>query len=230
MPQETKLYPMVASFAASHFGLWLVKQRLGTQLGNMDVVGIREARGDFSSTGELFAIEVKEEGSRFLASIGQALAYTVYVHYPYLAVRLRRRRAFSQEEKDIAARFGVGLIAIRSRGCTLVSTARRFAPEDRHVLQLYSRLSVFRCSQCGGVFKEENVVSVNQPGPIDLATDPHYRGTLRKAVLKRRHVQYWVYELAQQRSDPRAYVYDRRFLCRDCVSLLASIIDMPRGA
>ncbi len=230
MPKEASLYPRVANYARRQFGLWLVKQRVGTRLGTVDVVGVHEAGGDFTSAGELFAIEVKEEGARFLASLGQALAYTVYVHYPYLAVRMRRHRRFTQEEKDTAARFGVGLISVRARRCTLISTARRFSPEDRHLLHMYSRLSVFRCSLCGGVFKENNVIGINQQGPIDISAHEAYAGGLRKAILKRRHARYWVYELARQRREPRAYVYDRRYICKDCSSLFASIIPRSPGA
>jgi len=230
VPKEANLYARVGRFARTQFGLWLVKHKVGTRLGNIDVVGVHEAGSHFSSSGELFAIEVKEEGARFLASVGQALAYTVYVHYPYLAVRMRRRRAFSQEEKDAAAGFGVGLIAVGSRRCTLISTARRFEPEDRHVLHMYSRLAVFRCSLCGSVFKESEVVGINQPGAIDIPSDPTYAGAFRKAIVKRKHVRYWVYELARQRKESGSYVFDRRYICRDCSSIFASLIPKLPGA
>jgi hypothetical protein len=62
---------------------------------------------------------------------------------------------------------------------------------------------------------------------IDISEGPGYRGFFDKAIKTRKNLRYWLYELADARGDKRTYTYDRRYLCKDCVSLFGSLL--PRG-
>ena len=115
--------------------------RFGTRLGKIDVVGLLDVPGDLGETAsEIVAIEVKEERAAFLTSAGQALAYSIYAHNCYLAVRKRYKRQFDPQERRVAAHFGIGLIALDSMGCKVVLTSKRFPREDRNVLQILTLL------------------------------------------------------------------------------------------
>lgn len=228
MPIESKLYPRVEKFVRSDFGCNVVESQVGTKLGRIDIVGLREIPGDFESATEIIGIEVKEEHAAFLNSIGQALAYSVYAHNCYLAVRMRRQRHFEPAEMRIAAQFGVGLIEIRAKSMTVVLTSRRFTPEDQNILQIFSKLGVFRCVLCRATYPEKEVSSINAQGEIAPSEESQYLGILAKAIRMRKNAQYWLHELAAQRKDRRRYVYDIRYLCKDCLSIFASLL--PKSA
>jgi len=224
VPKEISLYNRVAKFAVEQFDCRFMKQQIGTHLGKIDVAGIQELRGDLESEAEIVAVEVKEERAAFLNSIGQAVAYSIYAHRCYLAVRKRHGSQFSAEELQVAAQFGVGLIEIGAKGMSMRLTSRRFSPESRYVLQIIHRLGLFRCSMCRAVYEDKDSTGVNQAGKIDLSEKPNYRGQLSRIVAKRRNAKYYLYELHSQRDDPRVYVSDRRYLCKDCVSVFASLM------
>lgn len=228
MPREASLYKGVERFTKKSLGCQFVKQQVGTRLGKIDVAGVRELRGDFESDVEVVAIEVKEERAAFLNAIGQAVAYSVYAHRCYLAIRRRRGNSFTTEECQVAAQFGVGLIEIGSGKFSMPVTSRRFSPEDRNVLQIIHRLSLFRCSLCRAVYEDTDRSDVNQSGQIDLPGNPKYRGQLSRILKKGKHARYYLYNLHHQRDDQRQYVYDRRYLCQDCISIFASFVE-PHG-
>lgn len=223
MSIESRLYRLVESFAREHFGCRTVRQQIGTRLGKIDVVGLLDVPGDRETASEIVAIEVKEERAAFLTSAGQALAYSIYAHNCYLAVRKRYKRQFDPEERRVAAHFGIGLIAIDSKGCKVVLTSKRFAPEDRNVLQILSRLGLFRCSLCRGAYAEENITAVNQ-SPAEF---PDFRGNLNRAIARGANAKFWLHTLAEERGDTRGYVWDCRYLCKDCVSIFGSL--MPKA-
>jgi hypothetical protein len=171
---------------------------------------------------------VKEERAAFLNAVGQVLAYSVYAHRCYLAVRRRRGNSFTDDERHVAAQFGVGLIEIGSNRFAMPVTSRRFSPENRNVLQIIHRLGLFRCSLCRAVYEDYDRSDVNQRGQIFLPKDPEYRGQLLKILQHGKHARYYLYNLPQQREDPRTYVYDKRYLCQDCISLFASFVQPSR--
>ncbi|HLB71875.1 MAG TPA: hypothetical protein VJJ51_12605 [Candidatus Methanoperedens sp.] len=123
MGLEAKLYNSIEDFIKQRFGCHVVKQQVGTKLGKVDVMGLRETSGDFEAGGELVAIEVKEEKAPFLKAIGQAFAYSLYAHRCYLAYKKRYNNNFSSDEIDIATQFGVGLIEIKNNECNLIVTS-----------------------------------------------------------------------------------------------------------
>ncbi len=224
MPREIALYNGVEKFAKDEFGCQFTKQQVGTRLGKIDVAGVRELRGDLESDAEVVAIEVKEERAAFLNAIGQAVSYSIYAHRCYLAVRRRRGNSFTSEELQVAAQFGIGLIQIGAGKMTIPVTSRRFSPENRYVLQIIHRLGLFRCSMCRSVYEDKDASVINESGAINLSERPKYRGQLAKLIAKRMHARYYLYGLHGQRDDQRAYVNDRRYLCKDCVSIFASLV------
>lgn len=224
MPRETSLYKRVEQFARDSLGCQFAKQQVGTRLGKIDIAGVRELRGDYESDAEVIAIEVKEERAAFLNAIGQAVAYSIYAHRCYLAVRRRRGNSFTDEERQVATQFGVGLIHIGSNTLSVPVTSRRFSPENRNVLQIVHRLGLFRCSLCRAVYEDVDRSDINQSGQISLDSNPAYRGQLAKILQKGKHARYYLYNLHEQRDDARRYVYDMRYLCQDCVSVFASLV------
>lgn len=223
--REAKLYKLVESFASDHFGCHTVKQQVGTKLGKIDVVGLRVTPGDLSTTSELIAIEVKEEAASFLSAIGQTRAYSIYAHKCYLAFRKRFSSKFSVEEKDIATQLGVGLIEIRSNKCYEVLSSQMFLPQERHVLHILNTLGFFTCAICHGVYPKQDVSNINSKRRIDLQSYPSYTGQMRKAIVGRKNIRYWLYELATLKRDKRWYIYDRRHICKDCVTIFASLVN-----
>lgn len=227
MTKEASLYQHVETFAQETLRCRFVRQQIGTRLGRIDVAGVQELPGDFESESEIIAIEVKEERAAFLNSLGQATAYSVYAHRCYLAMRKRYSNCFSSEEMQVAAQFGIGLIEIGTKNAVVRLASRRFTPENRYVLQIINKLGLFRCSLCRGVYEDKEATGINTSGVIDLVNKPKYRGQLAKVIAKHRNAKYYLYELHAQRGDPRGYIYDRRYLCKDCVSLFASLLAGP---
>jgi len=224
MSLESELYPKIKKYVETHFDCRHVAMQVGTRLGKIDVVGLKDIHGDLETRTEIIAVEVKEEGARFLNALGQALAYSVYAHSCYLAVRKRGKNSFTQEEKEVAAHFGVGLLEIKSADVAVTATSRYFAPDDRYVMQILKGLNYFRCSLCRGVYPRKEVTELNSKDQIRLADTPSYTGALSKAIREGRHAAYYLYDLAAQMKDKRDYVWDRRYLCRDCISIFASLL------
>ena len=225
MAGESALYKQVMSIAEDEFACWIVDKQVGTRHGIVDVMGLRELQGDYGSTTELIAFEVKEEKATFLKSLGQTFACSVYAHKCYLAVRKRYSNVFSNEERDIATQFGIGLIEIKSRNkYEIVATSRKFMPEKHYTLQIFNKLKVFQCSLCHGVFDRQDLISVSGKD-IDLKNRPKYRGYFNKAIRERKNISYGIFELHEQRiEEERDFVHDERFLCKDCVTIFASLL------
>lgn len=136
--------------------------------------------------------------------------------------------SFSQEEIDIASKFGVGLLSISKKGLVnLVSSSGEFFPERHHLLQAINKLDYFECTICRSYYERESCVEVNQPGVIHIDEEPGYKGRLYQAVASRKAALYYLYELAERRRDERSYTYDKRFICKDCCSIFSSFL--PNG-
>lgn len=226
MANERKYYDLIAErFLTEGLGCFDFRKEIGTTMGKVDVVGIKELSSDYESTIELVSVEVKDENSRFLNSIGQAFAYSIYTHRCYLAVRKSGQKKFTREEVDIANQFGVGLIEIRNKNAiNIVSHSKRFDPMPHYVNLFISRLGYFNCSICSGTYKEADITKINKSGPIHENGDDVYLGMIDKAIKNRRNVLYYLYELSKQRNDERSYVYDRRYICKDCLSIFSPLL------
>lgn len=223
MALESKLYKQIEDFASEYFGCHTVKQQVGTKFGKVDVVGLKENRGDLESTSEVIAIEVKEEKASFLQAVGQTRAYSIYAHRCYLAFKKRNRNEFTDDEIDIADQLGVGLIEVKSNTCDIKLTSKLFSPQERYILQILDKLDYFRCVLCRGTYPKKHISDISSR-LIFLGDNPSYRGNLKKAIESRLNIRYYLFGLSHIREDDRKYVYDKRFICKDCVSIFASLI------
>jgi hypothetical protein len=223
MSIEAKLYKPIENFASEYFGCHVVKQQVGTKFVRVDVVGLKENRGDLDSTSEVIAIEVKEEKASFLQAVGQTRAYSIFAHRCYLAVKKRNNNEFTQDEKDIADQLGVGLIEVKSNKCDVKLTSKLFFPQERYVLQIFDKLNYFRCSLCRSIYPVKDITDINPNRNIDPQNDSNYLGGLKRAIENRKNARYYLRELPENHGDIRERVWDRRFICKDCVSIFASI-------
>ncbi len=224
--EEKKLYKVIEEFARTKFDCGSVKQQVGTKLGKVDVIGVREIHGDFGTHTEIIAFEVKEEHASFLSAIGQARAYSIYAHKCYLAYRKRNSNQFTHEEIDIASQLGVGLIEIRGNGCEIISTSAAYSPRDSYTLALLNKIGLFRCTLCHATYNKKDIIDINRK-EIDINGDPPYVGLLKKAIKYQKNVAYFLFQLNSQRdADDRKYVYDRRYICKDCASIFGSLVNL----
>jgi hypothetical protein len=213
---ESDLYLPVQSWMRRHFSCWETRINTGPKVGRIDVVGIRDVGGDLSARSEVIAIEVKAGRQPFATSAGQALGYSVMADRCYLADYRPGRNSFSEDEKLIAARLGVGLIAIRDGGrMTEVSTAPPHEPIEELRLQVIEKLGLSVCSVCGTVFRRSEA-----SGPTDnrlVARATSRPGALRRAVAEEKGFVWWLHDSAGERDrsgrDGTAW---RRYLCSDC--------------
>ena len=225
MSRERELYPKVEKFLIENFGCSRTKINTGTKYGHIDVLGLRERRSDLASQAELVAVEVKRGGTGFLNFIGQTVAYSLYAHRVYLAWEKGNRKSFTQEEIDIASKFGVGLLSISEKGkVTRITSSVEFAPEKYHLLQVIRKLGYFECTICRSYYPEKSVVLINNKGPINQKEAPSYRGKLNKAIAERRPALYHLYYLAEIHEDKRKDIRDKRFICKDCCSIFSSVL------
>lgn len=226
MANEAELYPLVALYLKEQVGCLQTKENTGTKFGHIDVVGVKERKSNLSSQPEIVAVEVKRGAARFLNSVGQALSYSLYAHRVYLAWEKPEYQEFSDEEIDIAAKFGVGLLHINSKGkLRLVSSSASFIPEQYHLLQIIEKLGYFQCTICNSVYPSDGATHINQPSAINLAVNPNYKGKFVEIIKTGKPAFYYLYELAKHRADERGYVHDKRFICNDCAGIFASFID-----
>lgn len=198
--KESDLYPDVRNFLDSTFKCVWSAIRAGTGQGVVDVLGVRHLAGNLASAEEVVAIEVKRGNEPFLKAAGQALAYSVIAHRVYLAERKVYRQAFTDDEKLIASRLGIGLIEVRRSGCREVLSSPVHDPIPHICLQALLHLGVAKCVLCGCLFERKNTSR-----------------KLARARQERRAYCYWLLNHAASRGDSRKYCYDRRFVCPDCV-------------
>ena len=77
---------------------------------------------------------------------------------------------------------------------------------------------------CHAVYPLKDLTQVNQKGMIDLKSEHPYVGQMKKAIMNQKNLVYYLYRLHDQRGDEKEYVYDRRYICKDCASIFASLI------
>ena len=222
--RESDLYGPVEKWAKKHFGCFATGIDKGTEYGRVDVVGLRQVPGDFSADTEFICIEVKRGTQPFLNALGQASSYSIYGDYSYLA-EYRPDRSFSEIERVLAERLGVGLIRVNSRlTVSLVSTARRCQPDENFRLKIAFQLGYVRCAMCSTFFPRNR--------------EKQYWGNLQEHVDDRKKmiasvesgkkgIMFWSEDASQQdvthdvrHSDDR--IYNKRFVCNTCADLFLS--------
>ena len=169
---EKELYESVAKFLQEALGCASTAINTGPRYAQIDVLGLCGRRSNFGSQTEVIAVEVKRGGTRFLHYVGQAVSYSLYCHRVYLAWEKPDGNCFTQEEIDIASKFGIGLLSI-STECEirLAATSTEFRPEHHRVLEAIDRLKYFQCTICHAHYPKERSVWINQPGAINTSVE-----------------------------------------------------------
>lgn len=244
---EAQLYPLVQRWAQRTLGAWEVAVDTGPRIGRIDIVALRDfGGGDLASRTEVIAIEVKRPGQPFAKSAGQAHGYSVMADRCYLAQPATPGRpAYTDQEKVVASRLGIGLLAITTpssapaaapatapaatpgspstgrsgRGrVTEIATAPLGDPLDELRLKLVEKLGCGVCALCSTIFRLGT--TPKSTNAMHRTTDT--RGGLVRAAGKDQGLMWWLYETAAERdSGDRAETYWRRYLCPDCVRALA---------
>jgi len=154
MKEET-FYPLIEEFLKEKKDCFKTGTKKGPRaMGSVDVIGVRDIGGQYSPFIEVIIVEVKKELWNFGTIIGQALGYSIYGHKCYLAVVFKEgQRGFSEEQKEIASNFGVGLIEIRpsrkENKCEEVQSSKLFSPMEIYMMSLLEKIGVYKCYSCG---------------------------------------------------------------------------------
>lgn len=207
--KEKKLWQIVEKFAKKHFKNCFasgVNKGL-REFGKPDVICVSRILKDEGVTNEVISIEVKRGAYSFCKIIGQVLGYSVFSHRCYLAVEFDGSEKFTDEQKQIANKLGVGLIEIRNRKCKEVVTSHLFNPLEHMVSALLWKLEVAKCVLCGTYFKAGDAKS-----------------KIKNAIDKKAPYVYWLVNLSEEIKEKRKGVYIRRYVCSDCVQEIFAVI------
>lgn len=211
--KERDLYEPVRWFIEAEFSCFHTAIEKGPKNGIIDVVGLRNNVSDFGGHTEIISVEVKPEKSPFLKAIGQAYAYSIMADRCFLAVHKPYNREFTQQEKDQALKLGVGLIKIGTRKlCSIVTSSPLHNPLDSYKLTLVSKLGFVKCVMCGSLFPRKGMRSNRD------------RSSIKNAIKEGKPFRYWLSGLSEQKEESRDYIYDRRFMCKDCVQAFSGLI------
>ena len=213
-PRESTLYPVVEAYLKRRFGCFVTARNRGTRFGRLDVVGIRDTGRDLSGEFELIGVEVKAGYQPFSTSAGQAYGCSVFADRCYLADYRLGRQPFTAEETEIASALGVGLLALTRRRVTEILAAPQGKPIAGMRLELVEKLRFSLCTVCGTLFRRR--------GADTRSSTETSRAGLRRASRHDKGLVYWLPKLAERRKDSRAYLYQRRYVCVDCVTALTS--------
>lgn len=212
-------YPIVAKFLEQTYHCFKTVTNEGLRHSRADVIGIRDIGGELTGEIETIIVEVKRGLGGFATASGQAFGYTVYANRVYLADK--RENNFTQEEIQIASHLGIGLIWINAKNkCSIVSTSPYYTPMIRLNTQLLEKLKLGKCQLC------QSYIEI---GDEKSRYNHVVREKINKAIEDEKGVVFWNREIGERkakhgigRTNENA-IYERRFLCPDCVSLLGQI-------
>lgn len=222
-PRESELYEPVERWAKLHFGCFKTGINKGTDYGRVDVVGLRQVPGDLSADTEFICIEVKKGTQPFLNALGQASAYSIYGDYSYLA-DYRPDAPFSEEERVLAERLGIGLIRINKHfTVSLVSTARRCTPVENFRLRIADQLGYVRCVMCSTFFPRTD----GKKNWGNLQRHIESRQRMLKGIADGKGLVFWPDDASAQDVTHKVrhnddLNYNRRFMCNTCAALFLS--------
>lgn len=167
---------------------------------------------------DTIGIEVKRGSFPFANACGQTLGYNVYVNRAYLADV--RTDGFTRDEIHIASHLGIGLVQIRGSKCVEILSSPFYKPIEKLNLLLLERLRLGRCQLCASFF-EIGSEHVKQFGNVA-------RENLQRAVNEQKGVMFWNREVAERkhklglRVGAHGAIFERRFICPDCVCYVLS--------
>jgi hypothetical protein len=222
--KEKDLYPSMELWVKSKFECFDTATNTGTEHGRVDVLGLRQTPGDHSSDTDLICIEVKRGTQPFLNALGQALGYSIYGNYCYLA-DYRPKNPYSDTERVIAEQLGVGLIRIQKlEHIELVSTARRCTPIENLKLQIADQIGYVRCTICSTFFPRSRD-NKNKTDWSLLQRDSSNIEKMVDSVNEGKGLVFWPKDASQndkshdsRHRDKR--IYNRRFMCNTCSNLI----------
>jgi hypothetical protein len=221
--KERDLYRVIQRWAERHFGCFATAVNKGTSYGRVDVVGLRQVPGERSAETDVICIEVKRGTQPLLNAMGQAAGYSVYGDFSYLA-DFRPTTGFSDTERDLADKLGIGLIRVRSMNrVELVSTARRQDPVLEFKLQVADQLGYVACTICETYFPR-NWKSRQKYGWDNLVRDQKNRARIERSISDGRGLVFWPVDAsANDRTHNVRHedgsIYNRRFVCNTCARL-----------
>jgi hypothetical protein len=221
--RERDLYEIVEKWAAKKFGCFATAVNKGTDLGRVDVIGLRQTPGDHSAQTDLICIEVKRGTQPLLNALGQAVGYSIYGNYCYLA-DYRPASHYSEIEREVAEQLGVGLIRItKELRVEMISTARRTQPVENFKLRLADQMGYVRCSLCQTFFARSEANRSLFDWSL-LQRDSSNAARVEAGIDGGKGFVFWPEDASAQdmthenrHSDGR--LYNRRFLCNTCARL-----------
>jgi len=206
--KEGSLYPSVQVFLRRGLRCFRATPRVGTVfVGIADVVGVRDVGGDVRGDVEVIAVEVKTTTSNFGKIMGQALGYSFFAYKCYLATLLGKSESYSEEQKELATRLGVGLLEIRRNAtgrwkCREALTSGNHDPQGHQFETLLRRgFNLTRCSFCGFFTDSSNVTESWYSALQNKKTYLLWIKADRDLLFSRRKTTDW----------------RRVYVCRDCV-------------
>jgi hypothetical protein len=220
---ERELYEIVEKWAAKKFGCFATAINKGTDLGRVDVIGLRQTPGDHSSQTDLVCIEVKRGTQPLLNALGQAVGYSIYGNFCYLA-DYRPDSPYSEVEREVAEQLGVGLIRItRERKIEQISTARRTQPVENFKLRLADQMGYVRCSICQTFFPRSDTNRNIYDWSL-LQRDSSNATRIATGIKEGKGFVFWpedasAQDLTHERRHADGRLYNRRFLCNTCARL-----------
>lgn len=219
--KESDLYAPVEKWVKNHFGCFETGVNKGTGYGRVDIVGLRQVPGDLSADTEFICVEVKKGTQPFLNALGQAAAYSLYGDYSYLA-DYRPDGPFTEEERVLAERLGIGLIRINKQiQMSLVSTARQSHPVENLRLRIADQLGYVKCVICGTFFPRGDGKA--RWGNLQRHSDS--RQKMITGVEDGKGLVFWPEDASRQDLTHKKrhnddLIYNRRFMCNTCADLL----------
>jgi hypothetical protein len=216
--READLYPGIERWMKRYFKCFKTGINIGLLYSQADVLGIRDVGGALSGEIESIIIEVKRGGQPFATASGQALGYRVYANRVYLADQ--RIHDFSPHEMQIASNLGIGLIQIKGGRCREILSSPHHLPITRMSLELLEKLALGLCRICGTLFQ----IGASRQRPFSLVAR-----SMKRAVTLERPLIFWNTELHDRkkrsgllsaRRKDQSVIYERRYLCSDCIEQL----------
>ncbi len=211
--EETYYYDKIRMRLLTHrFHCFISGRQVGCEdIGNIDLVGVKDIGGWSCGEIEVIGIEVKKANedkkaiAHFGKQLGQALGYSLLCHRVYLAgLFLPNEQGFSEEQKYLANHLGVGLIeAILSkngsdvRGFHVVQTSRKHTPIEHKLNSLLYKLRIRKCTVCGVYFEDKK----SRNSQIDKYIIPEQNVNRNLLFTKNKHKERWVCKTCQDRFD-----------------------------
>lgn len=169
--EETYYYDKLRMRLLKHlFRCFTYRKQIGCEdIGNIDLVGIKDVGGWSCGNIEVIGVEVKKahEGKEAMAHfgkmLGQALGYSLICHRVYLlGLFLPNEKGFTEEQRYLANHLGVGLIetTLSKNGkdviaCRIVQTSIKHKPIEHKLNSLLHHLGIRKCAVCNVYYEKK---------------------------------------------------------------------------